>query len=174
MLLQKQDVDGAAREYARAEMHFPVIHSLRRDVAKVAVARGQVDEALTIYRALLTKTPTSETAIAIGDLSTQNGDAAGAQAMYARAEAIERDAWLTEARLTTNVARMLAERGVRTSEPFSWRKKRRAIGKTSSRWTRCAWAYYRAGRLVDARRITASAQDGNRRSPYSRARCCYR
>ena len=74
----------------------------------------------------MSKAPTSEIAIAAGDLLSMSGDEASAQAMYARAEAIERDAWLTEARLTTNVARILAERG-RTAA--SWRMPQRSSGR---------------------------------------------
>jgi hypothetical protein len=69
-----------------------------------------------MYLALMKTAPTSDTAIAAAELLAEQGANAGADAMYARAEAIEREAWLTEARLTTNVARMLAERGVRTGE----------------------------------------------------------
>jgi tetratricopeptide (TPR) repeat protein len=156
LLLQKNDIEGAAREYARAGHAFPGHPFADAGRAKVAVARGQLDDALMIYRALLKKAPTSETAMAIGDLLTQKGDAAGAEAMYARAEAIERDAWLTEARLTTNVARMLAERGVRTREAVQLAEEAARNRKDIFTMDALAWAYYRAGRFADAE--TASRQ----------------
>ena len=70
--------------------------------------------------------------------------------MYARAEAIERDAWLTEARLTTNVARMLAERGVRTAEAVQLAEEAARNRKDIFTMDALAWAYYRAGRFTDA------------------------
>ncbi|PYR62781.1 MAG: hypothetical protein DMF88_26550 [Acidobacteria bacterium] len=158
LLLQKNDIDGAAREYARAEHAFPGHPFAEGGRAKVAVARGQDDDALTIYRALLAKAPTSETAIAIGDLLTRKGDAAGAEAMYARAEAIERDAWLTEARLTTNVARMLAERGVRTGEAVQLAEEAARNRKDIFTMDALAWAYYRAGRFADAEAASRQAR----------------
>ena len=158
LLLQKGDVDGAAREYARAAHAFPGHPFAEAGRARVAVARGRVDAALAIYRALLKTTPASETAVAIGDLLSQKGDVAGAEAMYARAEAIERDAWLTEARLTTNVARMLAERGVRTSEAVQLAEEAARSRKDIFTMDALAWAYYRAGRVADAEAASRQAR----------------
>ena len=158
LLMQKGAVDDAAREYARAEFAFPGHPFAEAGRAKVAAARGQTEDALTIYRALLAKAPTSETAVAIGDLLTAKGDAAGAEAMYARAEAIERDAWLSEARLTTNVARMLAERGVRTGEAVQLAEEAARTRKDIFTMDALAWAYYRAGRFVDAEAASRQAR----------------
>jgi len=78
--------------------------------------------------------------------------------MYARAEAIERDAWLTEARLTTNVARMLAERGVRTNEAVQLAEEATRNRKDIFTMDALAWAYYRAGRMVDAEAASRKAR----------------
>jgi hypothetical protein len=78
--------------------------------------------------------------------------------MYARAEAIERDAWLTEARLTTNVARMLAERGVRTGEAVQLAEEASRTRKDIFTMDALAWAYYRAGRFVDAQAASRQAR----------------
>jgi tetratricopeptide (TPR) repeat protein len=158
LLLQKGDVEGAAREYARAEHTFPGHPFAEAGRGKVAAARGQYDAALATYRALMKTAPTSETAIAIGDLLTKTGDVEGAESMYARAEAIERDAWLTEARLTTNVARMLAERGVRTSEAVQLAEEAARHRKDIFTMDALAWAYYRAGRLADAEAASRQAR----------------
>ena len=158
LLLQTGDVDGAAREFARAEHMFPGHPFAAAGEARVAAARGQVGDALAIYRALMRTAATSEVAIAAADLLSQNGDSPGAEAMYARAEAIERDAWLTEARLTTNLARMLAERGVRIAEAVQLAEE--AARNRSDIYTMdaLAWAYYRAGRLADAENASRQAR----------------
>jgi len=158
LLLQTGDVDGAEREFARAEHTFPGHPFAESGRARVAAARGQYDDALAIYRGLMRTAPTSETAIAVGDLLMQKGDTAGAEAMYARAEAIERDAWLTEARLTTNVARMLAERGVRTSEAVQLAEEAARNRKDIFTMDALALAYYRAGRLSEAEQASREAR----------------
>ena len=156
--LQTGDVDAAEREYARADHAFPGHPFARAGRAKVAAARGQYDDALVMYRALMKTSPTSETAIAAGDILMQKGDIDGANAMYARAEAIERDAWLTEARLTTNVARMLAERGVRTGEAVQLAEEAARNRKDIFTMDALAWSYYRAGRLQDAEKASLQAR----------------
>jgi tetratricopeptide (TPR) repeat protein len=158
LLLQAGDVAGAEREFARAEHTFPGHPFAEAGRARVAVARGQYDDAVTIYSALMKSAPTSESAIALGDLRTQKGDTQGADAMYARAEAIERDAWLTEARLTTNVARMLAERGVRTAEAVQLAEEAARNRKDIFTMDALAWAYYRAGRLSEAEQASVQAR----------------
>lgn len=101
---------------------------------------------------------TSAIATAAADLLVQQGDTSGAEAMYARAEAIEREARLTEARLTTNLARMLAERGVRTSEAVQLAEP--AAGSRTDIYTMdaLACAYYRAGRVADAEEASQQAR----------------
>jgi tetratricopeptide (TPR) repeat protein len=158
LLLQTGDVDGAAREFARAGHAFPGHPFAEAGVARVAAARGQYDDALAIYRALMSKAPTSEIAIAAGDLLSMSGDQAGAQLMYARAEVIERDAWLTEARLTTNVARMLAERGVRTGEAVQLAEEAARSRKDIFTMDALAWAYFRAGRFSEAEDASRQAR----------------
>ncbi len=157
LLLQTGDVDGAEREFARAEYAFPGHPFALTGRARVAAARGQHAEALQMYRAVLSKAPTSEVAIAAGDLMSVAGDDAGAEAMYARAETIERDAWLTEARLTTNVARMLAERGVRTGEAVQLAEEAARSRKDIFTMDALAFAYFRAGRLPEARSASRQA-----------------
>ena len=158
LLLQTGDIDGAAREFARAGHAFPGHPFAEAGMARVAAARGRYDEALTIYRALMSKAPTSEIAIAAGDLLSMRGDDDEAQAMYARAEAIERDAWLTEARLTTNLARMLAERGVRTVEAVQLAEEAARSRKDIFTMDALAWSYFRAGRLPEAEEASRQAR----------------
>ena len=158
LLLQTGDVDGAAREFARAAHAFPGHPFAEAGRARVAVARGQSHDALTMYLALMKTAPTSDTAIAAAELLERQGAHAGADAMYARAEAIEREAWLTETRLTTNMARMLAERGVRTSEAVQLAEEAARSRKDIFTMDALAWAYYRAGRLADAEAASRQAR----------------
>ena len=137
LLLQTGDVDGAAREFARAEHAFPGHPFAEAGRARVAVARGQSHDALTMYLALMKTAPTSDTAIAAAELLAEQGANAGADAMYARAEAIEREAWLT--RNAVDDKRGANARGAwRPHErgACSLPRRPRETGRTSSRWMR--------------------------------------
>jgi tetratricopeptide (TPR) repeat protein len=158
LLLQTGDVDGAAREFARAEHVFPGHPFAAAGEARVAAARGQVEDALAMYNALMRTAPTSEIAVAAADLLSEKGDTAGAESMYARAEAIEREAWLTEARLTTNLARMLAERGIRINEAVRLAEEAARDRKDIFTMDALAWAYFRANRLADAEQASRQAR----------------
>ena len=158
LLLETGDVDGAAREFARAEHVFAGHPFATAGRARVAAARGRVDEALAMYQGLMNTAPTSESAIAAGDLLAQNGDTVAADRMYARAEAIEREAWLTEARLTTNLARMLAERGVRIDEAVDLAEEAARGRKDIFTMDALAWAYYRSGRVAEAEAASREAR----------------
>ena len=158
LLLQTGDTDAAEREFARAEHAFPGHPFAGAGAARVAAARGRYDDALTTYHALMSKAPTSEIAIAAADVLSMRGDEDGARAMYARAEAIERDAWLTEARLTTNVARMLAERGVRTAEAVQLAEEAARSRRDIFTMDALAWAYFRAGRFTEAAAASRQAR----------------
>jgi tetratricopeptide (TPR) repeat protein len=158
LLLQTGDIDGAAREFARAEHVFPGHPFAAAGAARVAAARGQLDDALAIYRGLMRTAATSDVAIAAADALSQKGDLSGEEAMYARAEAIERDAWLTEARLTTNLARMLAERGVRIKEAVQLAEEAARNRNDIYTMDALAWAYFRAGRLTEAENASRQAR----------------
>ena len=155
----------ARRASSRVPRHaFPGHPFAEAGRARVAVARGQSHDALTMYLALMKTAPTSDTAIAAAELTREQGANAGAGAMPARAEAIEREAWLTEARLTTNVARMPCRAiGVRTGEALQLAEEAARSRKDIFTMDALAWAYYRAGRLADARRRSrrARARDGS-------------
>jgi hypothetical protein len=62
------------------------------------------------------------------------------------------------ARLTTNVARMLAERGVRTSEAVQLAEEAARNRKDIFTMDALAWAYYRAGRFADAEDASRQAR----------------
>ena len=96
ILFRMGRIDAASHEFARAQHAFPGHPYARTGLARVAAARGDYPRALGLYRALLEEAPTPELAASVGDLLARTGDAAGAEAMYARAETLEREGWKSE------------------------------------------------------------------------------
>jgi len=150
VLFQMGRLDAAAQEFARAGHAFPNHPYARVGLARVAAARGKDAEALETYRALLEESPTPELAASIGDLLTRTGDVPGAEAMYARAEALEREGWKLEEPQPAALARLFAERGVRVEEAVALAEE--GARRRSDIFTidTLAWAYFQAGRVSDA------------------------
>ena len=135
--LQKGDVDQAAAAYDRALFAFPRHPYARAGVARVAVARGDFDRGLAIYREQLAEAPTPELAAQIGDLLQRRGDEEGARAAWAEAERLELDGWKHESPQPAALARLLAERGLQgRRKPCGWRARPRETATTSSPTTR--------------------------------------
>jgi tetratricopeptide (TPR) repeat protein len=158
LYLELGDVDAAAREYARAEFTFPGHPYAQAGLARVAIARGNHDEALTIYQRLMRNAATPELAAATGDLLAMRGDHDAAARMYARAESLERDGWATSAPQHAALARLLAERGLKTSEAVALAEQGAAVRRDIFTQDALAWAYYRAGRYDEAARASREAR----------------
>jgi tetratricopeptide (TPR) repeat protein len=155
--LELGEIDEAEREYARAAFIFPGHPYARTGLARVALARRDYAAALQMYRGLMNDGATPELAAAIGDLLAVTGDPAAAQAMYARAEELERDGWQQEEAQPAALARMLAERNLKPAEAVALAE--RAAAQRSDIFTMdaLAIAYFRAGRLDQAAAAAARA-----------------
>ena len=158
ILFQMGRVDAASREFARAHHVFPNHPYARAGLARVAAARGAYDRALGMYRALLDEAPTPELAATVGDLLAATGDAAGAERMYERAEALEREGWESEEPQPAALARMLAERGRDTGEAVVLAEEGARYRSDIFTMDALAWAYFRAGRLSEAQKASEQAR----------------
>jgi tetratricopeptide (TPR) repeat protein len=157
LLFQMGQVEAAAVEFHRADHVFPNHPYARGGLARVAAARGHYTRALALYRSLLEETPTPELAAAMGDLLMRIGDTRGADEMYARAEALERDGWKTEAPQPAALARMLAERGRKIPEAVALAEEAAHVRADIFTMDTLAWAYAQAGRLEEGRVAAARA-----------------
>jgi tetratricopeptide (TPR) repeat protein len=86
----------------------------------------------------------------VGDLLAITGDTAGASAMYAEAEALERDGWTSEQPQPAALARMLAERGLNIRDAVSLAEQAASQRSDIHTMDALALAYFRAGRLEEA------------------------
>jgi tetratricopeptide (TPR) repeat protein len=148
--LQMGDVDEAAAAYDRALFAFPRYPYARAGVARVAIARGDVDRGLAIYREQLAEAPTPELAAQIGDLLQRRGDEEGARAGWAEAERLELDGWKHESPQPAALARLLAERGLKAEDAV--RLAREAARDRDDIFTNdaLAWSLYRTGAFDEA------------------------
>jgi tetratricopeptide (TPR) repeat protein len=158
LLLQMGRVDEAAREFARADHAFPDHPYAAAGHARVAVARGHYARALTLYRGLMAEAPTPELAATIGDLLAYTGKPMEAHAMYERAETLEREGWAFEEPQPAALARMLAERGLKTSEAVTLAERAARSRTDIFTMDALAWAYFRAGRIADAQAASLQAR----------------
>ncbi len=156
--LQKGDVDAASGAYARALFAFPRHPYARVGQARVAVARGDFDAALAIYREQLAQAPTPELAAQVGDLLERRGDVDGARAAWTEAERLERDGWKDESPQPAALARLLAERDLQPQEAL--RLAREAARGRDDIFTNdaLAWSLYRTGALEQAWAASARAR----------------
>ena len=169
LLFQMGRVDAAATAFARADHAFPGHPYARVGLARVAAARGNYARALAMYRELMDQAPTPELATTIGDLLDSLGDPREADAMYTRAESLEREGWLLEEKQPAALARMLAERGRKIDEAVELAEEAARDRRDIFTMDTLAWAYFRAGRLQEAR--TASLQALRTGSMDHRIRC---
>ena len=158
ILFRMGRIDAASLEFARGLHVFPGHPYARAGMARVAAARGDYTRALWRYRALLDEAPTPELAVSVGDLLVRTGDAVGAEAMYAHAEALEREGWESEEPQPAALARMLAERG-RDIEEAVRLAEQGARGRSDIfTMDALAWAYYQAGRFSEAQAASVQAR----------------
>jgi tetratricopeptide (TPR) repeat protein len=156
--LQKGEVEEASLAYDRALFAFPHHPYARVGQARVAVARGEFDEGLSIYRELLTQSPTPELAAQVGDLLNRRGDAEGARAAWAQAAHLEREGWKNESPQQAALARLLAERNLQPQEAV--RLAREAAQGRDDIFTNdaLAWSLYRIGEFDAAWKASERAR----------------
>lgn len=157
LYLEMGAVESARREFAHADYAFPGHPYARLGLARVAAARQDYPAALQLYQELLVTGATPEIAASVGDMLALAGDAAGAAAMYARAETLERQAWTSEAPQPAALARMLAERGLKTAEAVALAEEAASTRSDIFTMDALALAYFRAGRLDEAASASARA-----------------
>jgi tetratricopeptide (TPR) repeat protein len=157
LLLQLGRLGDARREFERAAFTFPDHPYAMAGLAKVKAAGGDLKAALAMYSRLLAKQPTPELAAAVGDLHRQLGDERRAEEHYVMAETLERDGWASEEPQPQALARFLAERDRKIPEAVKLAEEAAAKRRDIYTMDALAWAYFKAGRLDDARKASAAA-----------------
>lgn len=152
LLFKLDRVAEAEQHYEAANRRFPNHPYALLGLARVHAQRRQDDQAIAIARGVLEKAPSVATAAFVGDLYARNGRTAEAERCYALAEAIGRDTTSDE-----SLAGFLAERGRRVAEAVAMAEAASRRRQDIRTLDGLAWAYFKAGRLEDARSASERA-----------------
>ena len=169
LLMQLQRLTQARLEYERADATFPGHPMARRGLARVKMMDGDLNGARLILQAELANTATPDLANAIAELSLAIGDATASEQYYRMAEQIERAAWGNGARQPQVLARILSERPGRAAEAVVLAEEAARTRTDIETMDTLAWAYFKNGRIADAKRATLQALRTGTRN--ARIRC---
>ncbi len=148
----------AESEYVAASHAFPGHPFAVRGYARVLAARGEPGSALALLQELARTAPTPDLAARTGDLLTRLGRRDEADRQYALAEA----GWRVDAPEPKNLARFLADHDRKIPEAVAIAEKASAERHDIFTEDALAWAYFKAGRVGDARAaITQALRTGS-------------
>jgi tetratricopeptide (TPR) repeat protein len=143
----------AEAEYIVASHAFPGHPFAMMGYARLLAARGERTSALALLQELARTAPTPDLAARTGDLLAQLGRHAEAERQYALAEA----GWRVDAPEPRNLARFLADHDRKLSEAVTMAEKAALERHDIFTEDALAWAYFKAGRVADARAAMARA-----------------
>jgi tetratricopeptide (TPR) repeat protein len=157
LLLQKGRLVEARLQFERAAATF-ADHPFAIDgLARIRIVEGDLVSARQMLQGQLARVPTPDVAATIGDLSMRLDEATQAERYFTMSEQIERAAWGNGARQPQVLARLLAERGRSLAEAVALAEEAAATRKDIFTMDTLSWAYYRSGRLEDAKKASALA-----------------
>jgi tetratricopeptide (TPR) repeat protein len=153
LYLQLDRVRDAKSAYQAASHAFPGHPFAVVGYAKAIAREGDVAGAIELLRGLSEKSPTPDVFAQIGDLLARQGYRQAAELQWTLAEAT----WRSDAPEPKNLARFLAEHDRKIAEAVT-------IAESAARDRHdiftddaLAWAYFKAGRIADARAAIARA-----------------
>ena len=147
-------LDAASREFRRAVFLFPNYPHAMIGQGKVQAARGDRDGALAAYLDQLKRTPTLDLAARIGDLYAERGDSSESQRYYQLAEDL---AGPGIAQTEANLALFLAEHDRRVAQAVTIAEAVASTRRDIFTEDALGWAYFKAGRLPEARAASKRA-----------------
>lgn len=144
----------AMREFAIASQAFPGHPFAVAGYARALEAQGKFGDAIALLQQLVATSPTPDVHVQLAELLAREGRQNDADRHYALAEA----AWRSDAPEPKNLARFLADRGAKIGEAVAIAERAAAARHDIFTEDALAWAYFKAGRVEDARRLIARAR----------------
>jgi tetratricopeptide (TPR) repeat protein len=149
----------AESAYIAASHAFPGHPFAMAGYGRLLAARGEPSGALAILQELAATAPTPDLAARTGDLLAQLGRREEAERQYALAEA----GWRHDAPEPKNFARFLADHDRQIAEAVAIAEKASVERQDIFTEDALAWAYFKAGRLADARQaLTRALRTGSK------------
>jgi tetratricopeptide (TPR) repeat protein len=146
--------DEANRAYRQAIFVFANYPLAVIGQGKVKVARGDRDGALALYLDQMKRTPTLDLASRIGDLYLEAGNAAESEHYYQLAEDL---AGPPVAQTEANLALFLANHNRKLAEAVKVAEAVAGIRRDIFTEDALAWAYFKVGRIDEAKAASARA-----------------
>jgi tetratricopeptide (TPR) repeat protein len=140
----------AERAYREALARFPGYHRADAGLARVAAARGRVDEAAGLYRRALETVPLPEYAAALGETLAAAGRDDEAAEAYELVDVIQRLFEANGARTELETALVDLDRGRNLPDALSRAREAYAERRSIEAEDVLAWALYRNGRCGEA------------------------
>ena len=147
LFLKIGKIPEADREFRRAAFVFAEYPAAMVGQAKVKGARGDHDGALALYLDQMTRTPTLDLAVRIGDIYADRGNTAEAERYYQLAEDLDGPA---PAQTEAHLALFLAERNRKVADAVTIAEAVAATRHDLFTEDALAWAYFKAGRINEA------------------------
>ena len=153
LYLAADRVREARREFEHSDFVFPG-HPMSLDgQAQVLAAEGRTEDALALVQSRLASAPTPAALALSGDLLAKLGRPADADRQYRLADA----AWRSDAPEPARLAVFLADRGWQVDEAVRIAESAAVDRHDIFTDDALAWAYFKAGRLDEARAASARA-----------------
>lgn len=147
LLARQGRLADAEKHYQLAHRVFPGHPFATIALARVAACRGENARAIDLARSVLEKSPSIALAAFVGDLYAKEGRTTEAERFYRMAELIGGETQSTD----ESFAGFLAERGRRLDEAVRLAERVVAVRQDVKSLDALAWAYFKVGRIADAR-----------------------
>ena len=165
LLLQQGRLGDAKREFERSAATFPNHPLAMAGLARVKIVEGDLNGARMTYQEQLARVPTPDLAAIVGDLFLATGDVTSAEQYYRMSEQIERAGWGNGVPQPQALARFFADRDRNLAEAVVLAEEAVASRRDIFTMDTMAWAYYKAGRLTEARKASEQALRTATRDP---------
>ncbi len=151
------NLDEASKQYAMSTRTLANYPPALAGQARVAAARGELEQAAALYRQAFNRMPLSEYAIALGDVYAEMGDRRAAQEQYELVKAIDELFRANGVNTDLEVALFYADHGIELET--SLKKARSAYEARPSIHAAdvLAWTLYKTGRYEEARRYASES-----------------
>jgi tetratricopeptide (TPR) repeat protein len=162
--LQRGDVDAAARAYERADQALPDDAMVQAALARIEIARDDVQAAETLLRSAVQQRPLPEYAIALGELLESQGRSSEAEEQYALVRATQQLFASSGVDTDIELALFDADHG---NPEAAYQSALAAYARRPGIFAAdtLAWAAFKAGRIEEARRYTLESLRLGTRDP---------
>lgn len=157
LLVQQGHVRAAGVEYERAMAAFPNHPLAIQGLARLKIIAGDLAGARLMLQEELARAPGAELAASIGDLCDALGDHAAAEPYFRMAGQIERATWANGPRQPHVLARFLIDEGRDLEEAIALAEEAARSRRDIFTMDVLAAAYWKAGRLTEARQAASDA-----------------